>query len=230
MEIIPAIMPKDFDDLQESMSRVLGLVNTVQVDVMDGVFVPDKTWPYKNVPDSDFAQIMKETKPFPYFDEIDFEVDLMISNPEEVWRDWITAGAKRLIFHVESLHDPLTFLENIRKELPDHDSIFYTEIGLAINLSTRTEDVYHLVPHVDFVQCMGIKQIGFQGQPFDERVIEKIQDLKRQFPDILISVDGGVSLDTAPLLQEAGVHRVAVGSAIMKSDDIEATIEEFKNL
>ena len=77
---------------------------------------------------------------------------------------------------------------------------------------------------------MGIEKIGFQGQSFDERVLHKVNDLRERFPELIISIDGGVSLETAPLLIKAGANRLVAGSAILKSEDIEKTIKEFQSL
>lgn len=87
-----------------------------------------------------------------------------------------------------------------------------------------------MVNNVDFVQCMGIDKIGFQRQEFDENVTENIKKLREKFTDLIISVDGGVSLETGAMLVEAGVSKLVVGSAIFNTEDIIETIEEFKNL
>ncbi|NQV88110.1 MAG: hypothetical protein HQ402_00955 [Parcubacteria group bacterium] len=229
-EIIPAIMPDDFMDLKEKMSLVSGVVPLVQVDVMDGKFVTRKTWPYKDVPDPDFEAILAEDIGFPQWEELDFEVDLMISRSEDVWQDWVKAGAKRIIFHIESLAEPERFLDEVRENSVSPDSIFYVEIGLAIDIDTPNEILDPVISKADFVQCMGIATIGKQGEPFDERVLEKINDLRNKYPDLIISVDGGVNLETALPLIEAGANRLVAGSAIFLSDDIRQTIEDFESV
>jgi len=229
-DIIPAIMPVDFMDLKEKISLVSGVVPLAQVDVMDGKFVPGKTWPYKDVPDPDFEAILAEDVGFPHWEELDFEVDLMISRSEDVWQDWVKAGAKRIIFHIESLAEPERFLDEVRKNSVSSDSIFYVEIGLAIDIDTPNEILDAVISKVDFIQCMGIATIGKQGEPFDARVLEKINDLRNKYPDLIISVDGGVSLGTVFSLIEAGANRFVVGSAIFESDNIKETIYEFENI
>ena len=104
------------------------------------------------------------------------------------------------------------------------------QIGLAINTTTPIEQIFPLVNDIDFVQCMGIEKIGFQGQDFDERVLSQIKALKEKFPDLIISVDGGVNFKTAPELIQAGVSRLIAGSLILKSQDIRETISELENL
>jgi ribulose-phosphate 3-epimerase len=77
---------------------------------------------------------------------------------------------------------------------------------------------------------MAIARIGYQGEPFDERCISNIMALKEKFVDLIISVDGGVNLETAPRLVDAGAERLVAGSAIFNTDDIIDTIEQFKSL
>lgn len=229
IEIIPAIMPKSFTELREKMALVEGIVPLVQLDIMDGIFVPNKSWPYIGQ-DSEFGSIISEKSGFPFWQEIDFEADLMVSNPEKVSQEWIKAGAKRIIIHVESTDSVEKIISKIKSALPEHDSFLYTEIGVALNPDTPNEKIYPLMNMVDFVQFMGIKKIGFQGEPFDERVLEKIDSLRQKYPNATISVDGGVSSETAPRLIEVGVNRLAVGSAIFESEDIVGAIEEFQQL
>ena len=77
---------------------------------------------------------------------------------------------------------------------------------------------------------MGIAKIGYQGQPFDGQVIQKIQDLRKQYPEVTISVDGGVNFETAPKLIEAGATRLVSGSTILQSNNPEKTIEQLKQI
>jgi len=230
IEIIPAILPKTFVELQKKMSLIVGLSQMIQIDVTDGRFVPSKTWPYTsdmnggagggNNSDKDFSDIFNEKKDFPFWNEVDFEADLMVADPENVWRDWVHVGAKRIVIHLEStkyLESPketLDFIRAIQKELPSRESVLHVEVGVAINPDTENRHLDHLIEAVDFVQFMGIARIGFQGQPFDNRVIDKVADLRGRFPNVTISVDGSVNLETAPKLAKAGVNRLVVGSAI----------------
>jgi ribulose-phosphate 3-epimerase len=137
-------------------------------------------------------------------------------------------GTKRIIFHIEAVGD----LERFRDFIEGIDIYIrdILEIGVAINLTTELRQIVPFINHIDFVQCMGIEKIGFQKQIFDERVLEKVKWLKEKFPDLIISVDGGVDLDTALVLLGVGVSRLVSGSAIFNNHDILATIEKFRVL
>ena len=238
-EIIPAILPKDIDDLREKLSLISGIAPLVQIDVCDGKFAPTKTWPYKKGVDETFLRIVGQEEGFPFWDSVDFEADLMVKHPENIVGDWIAAGAKRIIIHIESTPDPLSLFQKIKLEYgASGESSYGVETGAALSIETPNEEVYDLLNEVndkgasvvDFVQFMGIENIGYQGEPFDERVFEKVRELREKFPETIISVDGGVSLENAAELIEAGANRLVSGSAIFESGDIAGTIEGFQNL
>lgn len=235
-EIIPAILPTDLDDLREKMAQVSGLAPLVQIDVCDGKFVPSKSWPYVKGGMDEFARIKAEDEGFPFWDSLDFEVDLMVKKPEELVHDWVMAGAKRLVLHIESAPDILKTIENLRGEYGTaKDEAFGLEIGVALDIQTPNEEVYGILDLIDedgnsiidFVQFMGIDNVGFQGQEFDDKVLEKISDMRQNYPNIAISVDGGVSLDTAPDLISAGATRLISGSAVFESGDIAKAIHDL---
>ena len=230
MEIIPAIMPKNYEDLKNKVARLRGLVSIVQIDIMDGVFVRARTWPYDEMenPSPRFQNILREEEGLPFWEEIDYELDLMVSRAHENFDLFLKLGAKRIIFHVEAEGDVelfREFLEGIDLYIREH-----TQIGVAINTTTPISSIKNLISHIDFIQCMGIEKIGYQGEPFDERVINQIKTLRNEYPEVTISVDGAVNFETAPRLIEAGANRLVTGSAIWKSDDVPGAIMELQNL
>jgi len=213
IEIIPAIIPRSLDDLNKKYSQVKHFTDIVQIDVMDGKFVPSVSWPYVDNNEDKEKSVIAEI-------DFNFEVDLMVLNPEVVVGDWIKAGAKRVIVHIESIKNFLEIFDAISGKV---------ELGIALNTNTPNERIYQLIWKIDFIQFMGIEKIGFQGQNFDERVVKKITDLREKFSGIIISVDGGVNMENAPRLIKAGVNRLVSGSAIFESGDIEDTVSKLKN-
>lgn len=232
IEIVPAILPLDFEELQEKLSIVCNQVPLVQIDVCDGVFVPRKNWPYVSFnPDSDFQNLLLENKGFPFWEKLDIEVDLMVSDPEEKMNDWITIGASRLIVHIESTKDITRLLKNFRDRFPkSNQALSDIEIGLALGLETSPLGLEPYLDEIDFVQCMGIAQIGYQGQAFDNRVIEMIKSVLKMDKEMIISVDGGVNLENASTLIRAGASRLVVGSAIFEATNPLETIRNFQSL
>ena len=232
VEIIPAVMPESLDDLRDKLARVEGLVPLVQIDVMDGKFTRSRNWPYTTEGIEEFRQILEGAEGMPFWNSLDFEIDLMVQQPEEIIDGWIEAGARRLIVHMESTDRHDDIIDSVVSRFAGLEELGRNavEIGLALNIGTSNALVEPFLDRINFVQFMGIEQIGYQGQPFDERVLQKIVDLRRLFPDVCISVDGGVNFETAPLLIEAGAKRLVVGSALFESDLLEETLKDFQSL
>ena len=225
MEIIPAILAKDFKDLEDHVTRVKGLVPLVQVDICDGQFTPSPSWPYKK-DDKNFFAIMHEDSGMPFWEEVEYEFDLMVNRPEDAVLDYVAAGATRIVIHVESKGDIAGAIEKLLGKV---------EIGLALNIDTPLDILErHKDKIVDctikYVQLMGIDNVGFQGQAFDEKVIGKVKEVKKKYSELAIQIDGAVSLNTAPLLRGAGASRLIIGSAIFESENVVEAIEEFKNI
>ncbi len=227
-EIIPAVLPRDFNDLRNSLAKVAGIAKTIQIDVCDGIFVSARTWPMNPHDRESVEPILAEEEGLPFWDSVDFEFDLMVKNAREQFDFFIRLGAKKIIFHIEA-EEPIEsfkeFLEGI--DMYTRDAV---EIGIAINTTTPIEKLATIISYVDFVQCMGIEHIGVQGEPFDARVLSQIKELRTLYPELIISVDGSVNEETAPLLKEAGANRLVVGSALMKSFDIRETMSELKSI
>ncbi len=233
IEIIPAIIPKSFEDLNEHLGLVAGLVPLVQIDITDGKFTSSKSWPYIKNPDPDFVKIIREEESFPYWEELEFEFHLMVANPQDYVQEWISAGAQRIIVHYESFagtNEAKAFADKFQKEFGKNGSTIGTELGIALDMKTDTSVLDSIIEKFDYVQFMGIDHDGEQGVAFDEKVLDKIRSLRSFSPKLPISVDGGVTLDNAPRLIEAGATRLVIGSAIFQSDDIPGTIEDFESI
>jgi ribulose-phosphate 3-epimerase len=233
IEIIPAILPKNYEDLKNKIALVRGIVPIVQIDICDGLFVSSKTWPFESSQgrldlDEHFNKILQEREGMPFWEDIDFELDLMVGDVIENFDIYTKLGAKKIIFHVEAVGDLKEFKDFIEGiDVYIRETI---EIGLALNIKTPLEQIFPLVNSIDFVQCMGNDNIGYQGVLLDEKIYERIRTLREKYSDLPIAVDIGVNEMTAPLLIKAGATKLVIGSAIFNTEDIIETIEKFKNL
>ena len=227
--IVPAIIPKDFFDLEEKLGVIAGQVPMAHIDVLDGSFTDSKSWPYAG-DISGFLRITNETEGFPYWEDLSFEAHLMVRDVPEIVEDWIKAGAERLIIHYEAFDnesDLSQFLAVIKNRFQSATSYLGVEAGLAVNFETPIEKILPHVLEADFIHLMSIKNIGRQGEEFDPGIYEKITELKKEYPDTIISVDGGVKLEHVRDLKEAGVERIVVGSAIFGVEDSEEALYDF---
>ncbi len=225
IEIIPAIMPKDLQDLEDKASLVYKNVKTIQLDLMDGEYVEAKTWPYflKNVEDLDGIM---NGKVLPFAENVEYELDLMVMSPERDLKKFVAMRPKRIIFHARSIEDHKSFIETMNSFVNLREEI---EVGVAIGPDESLEFADELIRNTDFVQIMGIKNIGNQGEIFDESVFTQIENLRAKYPNVILSIDGGVNLDNAKRLKDAGVDRLVSGSTIFGSENKEEVINILRN-
>jgi ribulose-phosphate 3-epimerase len=214
IDVIPGILEQDFAEIQRKIRLVESYVPWVQIDILDGTLFDN----------NDFH----EAKPFADLDtHLLLEAHLMVKNPANYVDHFFAAGFQRFIGHLEGLRGTEEHDENV------YDFInachqFGAEIGLAVDLPTPIEEVYPYLESLDQVLVMSIPS-GRSGQSFHEEALEKIKALREKDPHMHIQVDGGINLETAKRAVAAGATRLAVTSAIFKSENIKEAIEQLKN-
>ncbi len=202
-QVIPAIIPTSLLHLEQTLTIIAPFTHDVQIDIVDGKFVPFTSWPYTE------KASPKEMKKL--IQNFIVEVDLMVQEAEEVIPAYAEAGVKRMVVHLESALN-LPAIMKLKSK-------YAFELGFSIDNDTDVRALTSVIPMADYVQLMGIAKIGSQGQPFDNRVLSRIKELKDEYPATLISIDGSVNTETLPLLCEAGADRFIAGSSIVGVDD-----------
>lgn len=229
--LVPAILPSSRRDLEDKLSRLVGLADRVQIDVVDGKFATPPTWPYSEGLDM-FQKEVANQETLLEMGRFRFEVDLMVEDPEAVCGMWISAGANKLTVHAESTRYIARLIDTL-KNTYGYDKDFapgLLSLGLALNVESDLALIEQYLNDIDYVQFMGIAHIGHQGEPFDERVVRKITQFKRVYPHVSVQVDGGVSLSNAPALLSAGANKLVVGSALWKASDLGEEILRFEEI
>lgn len=215
IEVIPAIIAKDFEELKEKIKRVEPYVEWVQFDVIDGKFANNRSWPYtergKNNPE-DLKQLETNLK---------LEAHLLIKNPELAIDNWINSGVSRIVFHYSSTEKHQEIIKKVKKA--------GLEVGLAINPEIPIEVIDQHINQLDLVIVMTVNP-GWSGQEFMEDMLAKIKKLREKYKDVKIEVDGGINLETAPKVIQAGANLLASGTAVFDSDDIEKAIQTLKQI
>ena len=204
-EIIPAILTNDLEDFKAILKKLEGLVDWVQIDIMDGKFVNNKSIKLKDL------EGIKHN--------FNLEAHLMVAEPQKYFKVCDQLNIKRVLFSVEPVKDLDKVIKEARK--------FKFEVGFSINPSTPLDNIIPFLDKVDVVLFLAVTP-GWQGQKFEETVLEKIKKLKDISPDIKIEIDGGVNLDNIKSVVEAGADYIDVGSAIVKSENIKETIKKLK--
>ncbi len=226
-------MPKHFSDIEQDVEQVVGVAPIVQIDLCDGIYVPNRTWPFEGygakdkayLKDNTMAQLLSEDIGMPKWENMDYELDLMVRDPASILPDLMPIGPKRITVHLASLANPVEFFAQL-----DNFYKVQIEIGLAITSESDMNVVASLVPEVSYIQCMGIVNVGFQHQEFNTKILDTIRTLRAQFPTLPISVDGAVNDDTIEELIEAGATRLVIGSAIWESETPSEMVRHFKQV
>lgn len=212
MQVIPAINCGDFKCVKEKLEKAAEFGGEwVHLDVSDGKFTPVTNW---NNP----AQIKTD---------LNIEVHLMVERPEDFVGDWLKAGAKRLIIHLESLNR-----EEGSKTLDlilDKCGGFEAEVMLAARPETPAEDFFPYLDLIYYFQFLAVTP-GPSGQEFDEKILEKIQILRERAPEATIEVDGGLNPIIAEELKLLGVNIIASASYIWNSKIPEIAYEELQKI
>lgn len=231
IKIIPTVMPESEEDFREKIQFVFRYVDLIQIDVMDGKFVTSTSWPYNDFGNEFWYKLKTQEEGLPNWEKVNFEVDLMVEDQIGEANNWINAGVSRIIGHIEAFTSDEIVAEFI--ELGKNSMV---EVFLALAPSTDVNRIKKWINHeneahrIDGVQFMGIENVGYQGEPFANEILKSISDLRAEFPNLIIAVDGGVNEETTPDLIEAGVNNLASGSYIFNSSDPKEAIEYLKNL
>lgn len=224
IEVLPAILPYSFKELEENLELLKGVSEYIQIDVTDGKFAGKASWPLAK-PDNNFEEIVRQERGLPFWEDFEFEIDLMVSNPFPLAKDFISAGASRIIFHADTikLEDDKLILDQLKNE-------GLVEIGIAVGSNTDPELIKELLEFADFFQVMTCNPIGFQGSSFDEKSLEKIKLIRSWLPNMSISCDGSMNPETAELVINSGATRIVSGSFVLNSVNPIEAIEELKGL
>ena len=211
MQIVPAVNAKSFDEVKKQIETASGFADLIHIDVVDGKFAPNVTWGSPEELESIKYQVSG----------IKFEIHLMVRNPEEVIDAWLRTGVvKRVVVHLEAITDSVLILEKCRK--------YGAQAMLAINPETEVE---RLFAHSDFeaFQILAVPP-GLPGQQFQPHCLAKLGSLRRKFPDAIIEVDGGINLETARLIKEAGANIAISASYVFGDQDPRGAYERLKAL
>jgi len=202
--IVPALITNSQKELDSMIDKVKDYVKRVQLDLMDGKFVPTKS-------------LMFDLKLKP---SVKYEAHLMVEKSEE----WIKKNIEKAdIFlpHFETVKNPNEIIAFVKSK--------NKKIGFAINPKTPISDIAPYLDKLDMVLIMTVDP-GFYGSKFIPGVLPKIKELRTLKPNLDIEVDGGIAPGTIELVKEAGANIFDSGSFIFKSSNPKQAIEKLKEL
>jgi ribulose-phosphate 3-epimerase len=194
IEIVPSILAADAGRLAEQVKEAEAAgADRIQVDVMDGHFVPNLSFGPLVV-----EAVRRATK-------LPIEAHLMVERPELFLEAFVKAGATLIEVQVEATTSLYRTVQSIRE--------LGAKAGVAINPATPIEDLREILPYIDLVNVMTVEP-GFGGQKFIARSTEKISRLRAMVPEMEIEVDGGIDARTAPLVVSAGATVLVAGNSV----------------
>lgn len=211
-KIAPSILSADFGRLAEEITAVEKAgADWIHIDVMDGHFVPNIT-----IGPSVVSSLRKVTK-------LPFDVHLMIENPERYVETFARAGSDFITVHVEACHHLHRIVTLIRET--------GARAGVSLNPATPLALIEPILSDIDLLLVMSVNP-GFGGQSFIGSVLPKIRRagelVKAIAPNVLLEVDGGVTLDNARSVAEAGAEVLVAGAAVFGSSDYGKTLAAMR--
>jgi ribulose-phosphate 3-epimerase len=212
--IAPSILSADFGKLYEEIDMInQSEADWFHVDVMDGVFVPNISFGFPVMK----PLMARAKKPL--------DVHLMIVDPDRYTKAFADAGAHVLTVHVEAC----THLHRALSNIKNHNM----KAGVAINPHTPIESIKEVLYLCDVVCLMSVNP-GFGGQSFIEHTYQKVKQLKSLILELgtntLIEIDGGVVLDNAKKLTDAGADVLVAGNTVFGSANPTSTIAKLKQI
>jgi ribulose-phosphate 3-epimerase len=206
LTIIPSILTNNFNDFKEKLSFCEGVVDRVQIDVVDGVFADNRTIDPSLIGNLDI--------------EINLDFHLMVKEPTSWVEKCANAGADRIIAQIEMMDSQIDFVGKVQS--------LGLGVGLAINLKTPVSKLNPVIlTNLDMVLVMTV-EAGFGGQKFHPEVLEKVSQLDeiraRDNTPYKICVDGGETKEVIDDTRMAGADEVIFGGRLFEGsllDNIE---------
>jgi len=207
IEIIPTtVLVRTSVEFNEIVERYEPFFTRISIDISDGIFTTVKTI-------NGYEEIMDIKS------KLNFDVHMMVENPQDKIHNWYNTKADRFFIHIE--HN-----QHVMAQLINQIHYYKKKIGIVINPDTEVEEVREFADAVDYVQFMTV-QPGAYGREFIDGVLGKIIYFKEAYPNIPIAVDGGINLETISRVTRAGASVLFIGNYFYKSKDIGKSLGEL---
>lgn len=207
MQIAPSVLAADFTKLGQEIQRV-SCADLLHLDIMDGHFVPNISYG---------PGIVAALRPLT---SLPFDVHLMLDHPLAYVPAFLKAGADLITFHVECQDSIAETLAAIRAG--------GAKAGLVLKPATPAEALWPWLDQIDVAMVMTVEP-GFGGQSFMEPMMEKVREIKKKAPALLVEADGGINHTTIQQCAEAGVDICVAGTGVFRAEDAEKAIKELQS-
>mgnify|MGYP002136746853 CR=1 FL=1 len=212
--IAPSILAADFGNLQRDVEMINGTeADWFHIDIMDGMFVPNISF------GPEIVNVIKKSSKLP------LDVHLMIEKPERYIEQYRKAGANNISIHIEACPHLHRTIQQIKAT--------GAKAGVAINPHTSVDLLQDIIGDLDLVILMSVNP-GFGGQKFIYQTLKKIEKLKEMIivenTSTLIEIDGGVGLQNAESILNAGADVLVAGNSVFGAENPTLAVYALKNL
>lgn len=213
--VAPSLLAANKNDLLNEIKKVESLgVEYLHWDIMDGIFVPNTSYSSEDV--KKYSKVHKMVN----------DVHIMVSDPKEVSKEFVDAGADLITFHIEAVNCPIC-ASKIINYLHEHN----VKAGISIKPKTKIKEILPLLDKIDVVLVMSVEP-GKGGQKFMPMALRKIKKLRHIIDknnyNCLIEVDGGINDITGQKCRKAGADILVAGSYLFNHDDIKERIDSLR--
>ena len=204
-------------EMHSSLLEIYDILDYIHIDVMDGVFVPNKT----NGIDM-FKDIIR-------YEKTPLDVHLMVAEPSRVICNF--KGASIITFHIETVINDKTMAIDMEKfnEIVEEIKKVGAKVGVSIKPNTTESLLRRIISKVDLVLVMTVEP-GYGGQKLITHTLNKIENVRKMGFDGLLEVDGGINTENAETVRKLGANIIVAGTALFGAEDIRKAAKLIKGI
>ncbi len=209
-QLVPGILAKNYISFKKQWSKVAPYFDYIQIDIVDGIFVPEKN----NIDPQKIKKLTRQHK---------LEIHLIVKDVANYLSPWLKLrNVKKIVWHYEA--EPEVKAIHCLNQYIKNQKI---QTGLSLNPHTPLAKIKNILPEFSTIQIMSVYP-GRQGQNFQKSALRKIQFLRKKYPRLNIEIDGGVNDKNLSQIKKAGANLFVLGSYLQTAKSIPLAVKKLK--